>query len=92
MSRRQNPQVIVHEGDEPDAVNGLPYADPLAGEDLADIDLASAVEVGCRVEEVNLSASIGQKEYARQCLTDSSGRAASGVSTSRIEAGRVATA
>jgi len=34
----------------------------------------------------------GQKAYARQCLTDSSGRTASGVSTSRIDDGRVATA
>ena len=35
------PQVIVHKGLEPDVVVGLSDADSLAGEDLAEIDLAA---------------------------------------------------
>ncbi|PYR34296.1 MAG: hypothetical protein DMF89_16055 [Acidobacteria bacterium] len=35
------PQIVLHEGDEPDALADLRHADVLAGEDVAEVDLAS---------------------------------------------------
>ena len=36
-------EIVVHETDEPDALTHLRDAHPLAGEDLAQVDLASVV-------------------------------------------------